>query len=72
MVYMDEKPYQVLGESRDLLPMRPADTQKIHSVYIQNGSCSIFVLMKPLGDVRYVSVRECRIVQLTGLRKSGI
>jgi len=60
VVCMDEKPYQLLGEEREPLPMRPGDTQKIDSEYIRNGSGSIFVFVEPLGGVRHVSVRERR------------
>ena len=60
VVCMDEKPYQLLGEARDPLPMRPGNTQKTDSEYIRNGNCSIFVFVEPLGGVRHVSVREHR------------
>lgn len=60
VVCMDEKPYQLLGEAREPLPMRPGDTQKIDSEYIRNGTCSIFVFTEPLGGTRHVSVREHR------------
>ena len=60
VVCMDEKPYQLLGETRESLPMRPGDTQKVDSEYIRNGTCSIFVFVEPLGGVRHVSVRAHR------------
>lgn len=60
VVCMDEKPYQLFGESTEPLPMRPGDTQKIDSEYIRNGTCSIFVFVEPLGGVRHVSVRKHR------------
>ena len=60
VVCMDEKPYQLLGEAREPLPMGPEDTQKIDSEYVRNGTCSIFVFVEPLGGVRHVSVREHR------------
>ena len=60
VVCMDEKPYQLLGEARDPLPMRPGNTQKTDSEYVRNGNCSIFVFVEPLGGVRHVSVREHR------------
>lgn len=60
VVYMDEKPYQLLDEAQDLLPMRPGDTGKIDSEYIRKGTCSIFVFVEPLGGVKYISVREHR------------
>ena len=60
VVCMDEKPYQLLGEVREPLPMRPGDTQKVDSEYMRNGTCSIFVFVEPLGGIRHVSVRERR------------
>ena len=60
VVCMDEKPYQLLGEAWEPLPMRPGDTQKIDSEYVRKGTCSIFVFVEPLGGVRHVSVREHR------------
>lgn len=60
VVCMDEKPYQLLGEARELLPMRPGDTQKTDSEYVRKGTSSIFVFVEPLGGVRHVSVREHR------------
>lgn len=60
MVCMDEKPYQLLGEAREPLPMRPGSDQKIDSEYVRNGTCSIFVFTEPLGGRRHVSVREHR------------
>ena len=60
VVCMDEKPYQLLGEVREPLSMRPEDTGKIDSEYVRNGTCSIFVFVEPLRGVRHVSVREHR------------
>lgn len=60
VVCMDEKPYQLLGEARQPLPMRPGDHQKIDSEYVRNGTCSIFAFIEPLGGKHHVSVREHR------------
>ena len=60
VVCMDEKPYQLLGEARDSLPMRPGNDQKIDSEYVRNGICSIFAFVEPLGGKHHVSVREHR------------
>lgn len=60
VVCMDEKPYQLLGEARGPMPIRPGDDRKVDSEYIRNGTCSIFVFTQPLGGVRYVSAREHR------------
>lgn len=60
VVCMDEKPYQLLGEAREPLPMRPGDDLKTDSEYVRNGTCSIFVFTEPLGGIRHVSVRKQR------------
>ena len=44
---MDEKPYQILGEAREPLPMRPGDVTKIDSEYVRNGTVSIFCFIQP-------------------------
>ena len=63
VVCMDEKPYQLLGEVREPLPMRPGDDKKTDSEYIREGTCSIFVFTEPLGGTRHVSVRKQRTAQ---------
>lgn len=60
VVCMDEKPYQLLGDAREPLPMRPGNKQKIDSEYVRNGTCSIFAFIEPLGGKHHVSVREHR------------
>lgn len=60
VVCMDEKPYQLLGEIREPLPMRSGDNQKVDSEYTRNGTCSIFAFVEPLAGKHYVSVREHR------------
>lgn len=44
---MDEKPFQLLDESRNPLPMRKGDIAKIDSEYIRNGTVSIFCFIQP-------------------------
>ena len=60
VVCMDEKPYQLLGDVREPLPMRPGDDQKTDSEYKRNGTCSIFAFVEPLGGRHHVSVHEHR------------
>ena len=60
VVCMDEKPYQLLGEAREPLPMVPGSDRKVDSEYIRNGTCSIFAFIEPLGGKHHVSVREQR------------
>lgn len=63
MVCMDEKPYQLLGEAREPLPMRPGDDQKLDSEYVRQGTCSIFVFTEPLAGRRHVSASEHRTAE---------
>lgn len=60
VVCMDEKPYQLLGETRESWAMRPGDNKKVDSEYVRNGTCSIFAFIEPLGGRHHVSVREQR------------
>ena len=60
VVCMDEKPYQLLGDAREPLAMRPGDIQKVDSEYVRNGTCSIFAFIDPLGGRHHVSVHEHR------------
>ena len=57
---MDEKPYQILGESREPLPMRPGDTAKIDSEYVRNGTVSIFCFIQPHTGLIEHAVEETR------------
>jgi len=60
VVCMDEKPYRLLGDVREPMPMCPGNNQKIDSEYVRNGTCSIFAFVEPLGGTHHVSVREHR------------
>ena len=60
VVCMDEKPYQLLDDAREPLPMRPGSNQKIDSEYVRNGTCSIFAFVEPLGGRHHVSVHARR------------
>lgn len=57
---MDEKPYQILGDSREPLPMRPGSVEKIDSEYIRNGTVSIFCFIQPHTGRILHSVEETR------------
>lgn len=60
VICMDEKPYQMLGERLEPLPVRPGDIQKTDCEYIREGTCSIFIFVEPLTGWRHASVREHR------------
>ena len=60
VVCIVEKPYQLLGESREPLPMRKGSDQKIDSEYVREGTCSIFIFTESLGGVRHANARKQR------------
>ena len=60
VVCMDEKPYQLLEDAREALPMIPGNDQKTDPEYVRNGTVSIFAFVEPLGGMHHVSVREHR------------
>lgn len=59
-ICMDEKPYQLLEEFKELIPMKPGNVKLEDSEYIRNSICSIFIFTKPLKGWRTISVLERR------------
>ena len=57
---VDEKPYQILGETRAPLLMRPGDIKKTDSEYKRNGTVSIFCFIQPHTGTIHHSVEETR------------
>ena len=60
VICMDEKPYQLLGERRKPIPMKPGTPQKIDNEYERNGTCSISVYAEPLTGWGFGHARERR------------
>lgn len=60
VVCMDEKPYQLLGHTRDPIPARLGQDLKEDSEYVRHGTCSIFVWAEPLAGRRRVDARPRR------------
>ncbi len=60
VVCMDEKPYQLLGDVAEPLPMHLGQDKKIDSEYKREGTCSIFIFTEPLHGWRHSSVCESR------------
>lgn len=57
---MDEKPYQLLDESRTPIPMEPGKPERRDGEYIRNGTCSIFIFTEPLAGWRHAEACERR------------
>jgi len=60
VICMDEKPYQLLNEVRQPIPMKPMKPLCEDSEYVRNRTCSIFIFTEPLVGWRHVAVREQR------------
>ena len=60
VVCMDEKPFQLLGEVRDSIPMESGRVEKVDSEYKREGTCSIFIFTEPLAGWRYAEEFEHR------------
>ena len=60
VVCMDEKPYQLLDEVREPIPMEPGKPLKVDSEYIRKGTCSIFTFTESLTGWAYGHARERR------------
>ncbi|HWR61064.1 MAG TPA: transposase, partial [Clostridia bacterium] len=63
MVCMDEQPYQLLGESRESVPMKPGQPAKQDYEYTREGTCSIFMFTEPLNGTRHVHASTRRTKQ---------
>lgn len=57
---MDEKPYQILGNRREPIPMKPGDVEKIDYQYVRNGVVAIFCFIQPHTGRIVHSVEETR------------
>ena len=70
VVCMDEKPYQLLGEVREPLPMRSGSNRKVDSEYVREGTCSIFAFVEPLGGRHHVDVLPHRTIMAQFARQN--
>jgi hypothetical protein len=60
VVCMDEKPLQLLGETREPIPAKPGKVEKVDREYIREGTCSIFLFTEPLAGWRHAQAFERR------------
>lgn len=60
VICMDEKPYQLLGETRSAIPMKRGRPKRVDDEYIRNGTCCIFLFTEALSGWRHVDPQEHR------------
>jgi hypothetical protein len=63
VICMDEKPYQLLAERREPIPMKPGSKKKVDNEYERMGTCSIFVITEPLTGWTYTRARVQRTAE---------
>jgi hypothetical protein len=60
LVCFDEAAKQILGETREPLPMGPGQVRRADSEYVRQGTAALFIAFEPLAGKRSVWVRERR------------
>ena len=60
VVCFDECPYQLIGETRQPLPLKPGRPQRYDYEYQRNGSCNLFNFFQPLAKWRRIVVTARR------------
>ena len=60
VICIDEKPYQLLDECREPIPMKECSLMKIDNEYERMGTCSIFVMTEPLTGWHHAHGRNQR------------
>lgn len=60
VVCFDERPYQLIGETRQPLPIEPGQPMRYDYEYQRNGTCNLFTYFQPLAGWRHIVVTEQR------------
>lgn len=60
VVCLDETFRQLIGEVREPLPPAPGRVERYDSVYVRNGTASLFLAFEPLAGWRHVAVTNSR------------
>jgi hypothetical protein len=60
VVCVDESPYQLVGETRQPLPMLPGQIVRYDYEYRRMGTCHLFMFFQPLPGWRHVKVTDRR------------
>lgn len=60
VVCMDETFKQLIGQTREPLPMRVGDVERFDHVYVRHGVASLFLAFEPLAGWRSIAVTDQR------------
>ena len=59
-VCVDERPCQLLADSREALPMQSGQPTRYEYAYVRQGSCKLFMIFEPLIGWRHTTVTAHR------------
>jgi DDE superfamily endonuclease len=62
-VCFDERPCQLLGESREPLPMVPEHALRVDYEYTRQGTCNLFIMAEPCQGWRHLTATARRTKQ---------
>ena len=60
IVCLDEKPYQLLEQTHEPIPMEEGKPGREDYTYKRNGTCNLFIMLCPQGGWRHVKVTDQR------------
>jgi hypothetical protein len=60
VVCLDETNRQLIGETRNPLPIKAGSPEKVDYEYVRNGVADIFMMFEPLATRRYTKVTKTR------------
>jgi hypothetical protein len=60
VVCFDESPYQLISETRQVLPPEPGQPTRIDYEYRREGTCNLFLFFEPANSWRHVKVTDRR------------
>jgi hypothetical protein len=60
VVCFDETPYQLIRETRSVIPAKPGQKERVDYEYQREGTCNLFMFFQPLGNWRHVKVTARR------------
>ena len=58
VVCIDEKPYQLLNDKIEPLPIKKGNPKKFDYEYKREGACNIFMISEPFNNFR-----DCKVTQ---------
>ena len=60
VICFDERPCQLLADTREMIPMEPGQPKRYDYEYERHGTCNLFMICQPLAGWRQVKVTTWR------------